>query len=269
MNLCFYTPKHPILKKYIEGYYFICDNLNGIVEKYWTFPNNYCIFTINQNSNLAFSTNKIHISPSRENSLFVSCVYRYTHPIEVVYEKPIHEITLYFKPLGLNYFINDPDTVFSKERASDFDISFPALKKEMDKVFQEEDRESQIEAFEEYWLSIFRNKDLSLVQKVLSDVESNMKIEEVAKKNHISRKHLNALFLKYLGKPAVEYRKIHRFRRSLTESKALKNLTELSYENLFYDQSHLIKNFKALAGINPKLFFKNVNTQNKNVWLYI
>lgn len=269
MNLFFYKPRNPILKKYIEGYYFINDYLNNATEEYYTFPNNYSILTISKNSTLTFLSDKIHIRPSPQESLFVSLVYRYVNPIRVMYEKPIEEITFYFKPLCLNYFVENSKKIYSEQDKTSLEETFPDIRKRMNEVFQEKNRDNQIEILENYWLSIFKNKDLNIMHKILLNVESNMRIDEVASHYNISRKHLNTLFLKYIGKPAVEYRKIHRFRKSLNNNRELKNFTELSYENLFYDQSHLIKDFKALTGISPKIFFKNINIDNENIWLYI
>jgi len=35
------------------------------------------------------------------------------------------------------------------------------------------------------------------------------------------------------------------------------NLTDLAYENGYYDQAHFIKDFKAFTGMSPKQFFKD------------
>src|SRR5690606_17615354 len=126
-------------------------------------------------------------------------------------------------------------------------------------IFNETDRQKQIELLENYWLSKFIKKDFSLIEQILADVEADLKIEDIAIKNNISRKHINTLFSKHIGKTPSEYRKIYRFRKSLLKYKNNKNLTTLSYENLFYDQSHFIKDFKALTKINPNWFFKNVD----------
>lgn len=269
MNLSFYTPKDPTLNKYIEGYYFICDNEKNSLEKYRTFPNNYCILTINLNSNIKCSINTIQVIPSPKQCLTVSCVHRYIHPIEVSYEKPVHEITLYFKPLGINCFTNDPSGLFYKNIITDIDACFQDLTNQMIKIFREPNRTLQVEALEIYLLSIFVYKDLPFVHDILAGLESNLKIEEVAKRRDISRKHLNSIVVKHLGKTAVEYRNIHRFRNTLKKYREQKNLTELSYENLFYDQSHFIKTFKSLTGLNPKSFFKNVDTEKGNIWFHI
>lgn len=271
LQIQFYTPTNEILKQYIEGYYFICDDQSEGKIKYLTFPNNYCIVTSNLNSSVILDKNKITILPSTIKNVYTSLVYRYVDPIEVYYEKPINEITIYFKPLGLNQFINDSNlnNMFSQNDMIEFAPSLPDFKQTMHTIFHIKDRNTQIKMLDDYWLSKLMIKDLDTVKLILSDIESNMKIEEIAKKHHISRKHLNKIILKHLGKSPTEYRKIYRFRSAIGNKKGLKNLTELSYENLFYDQSHLIKDFKTLTKINPNTFFKNINTENKNIWLFI
>ena len=265
----FYIPKNELLKKYIEGYYFISDDQKLGTEKYWTFPNNYFILTTNLNSKVKLGENTISITPSKIQNIYSSYVYRYISPIEVFYEKPINEITIYFKPLGINNFINDPEALFSQTKIKKFTAPFRDFETKMFEVFKTPDRQLQIEKLENYWLSKLTENDFTQIRKILTDVESDLKIEEVAQKNRLSRKHLCQLFKKHLGKSPSEYRKIYRFRNALNNMKHLKNLTELSYENLLYDQSHLIKDFKSLTSINPRAFFKNVDTNNKNVWLFI
>lgn len=269
MQLQFYTPENDILKQYIEGYYFVCDNQPGGTEKYLTFPNNYCIVTTNLNSNVRLDKSKISIVPSLMENIYASFVYHYTNPIEVHYEKPIQEITIYFKPLGINYFVNNLETMFSQKQMTEFTPQFSDFKTEMNKIFHIENRELQIDALEAYWLSKLIVKNLVLIERILSDIESNMRIEDIAKRHNISRKHLYKMVQKNLGKSPIEYRKIFRFRNAISNKKEVKNLTELSYENSFYDQPHLIKNFKDLTKSNPGSFFKNVNTENKNVWRFI
>lgn len=264
----FYTPQNDILKQYIEGYYFLSDHGTGTNKKYVTFPNNYGIVTVNLNSTIKFDKHKILIAPSSVNTIHTSFVYRYVNPIEVHYATPFQEITIYFKPLGINHFVNNLENMFSQNQMTEFSPQFSDFKSEMNKIFHITDRASQIRELEAYWQSKLIVKDLTFMKMILSDVESNLKIEEIAKKHHISRKHLNNIVKKNLGKSLVEYRKIFRFRNTISNKKDLKNLTELSYENSFFDQSHLIKDFKSLTKINPNLFFKNVNTENKNVWLF-
>lgn len=267
MKLEFYTPKNTLLKKYIEGYYFFAENETNEPVHYRTFPNNYCIVSVNQNTDTTFINNKITISPSSEKNISATLVFRYISPIEVYYEKLVNEITIYFKPLALNHFTNDLETVFLKNEATY--NPFPDFKQEMEKILNLSSREQQIEELEKYWISKLVIKDLDLMQLIVADIEADLKIEDIAKKHKISRQHIHKMFLKTIGKSPSEYRKIYRFRNSITRKKKIKSLTELSYDNLFYDQSHFNKDFKELTTINPKVFFNNVDTEKENVWLFI
>ena len=78
----------------------------------------------------------------------------------------------------------------------------------------------------------------------------------------------------HLCKSPSDFKKIHRFREALKSKKDKKNsptLTALSYDMLFYDQSHLIKDFKSLTGLPPKNFFKNLTSHDdgKINWLFL
>lgn len=267
MKLQFYTPTHPVLKKYIEGYYFFAKEETNEPVHYWTFPNNYCIVCINQNAKMTFEKNKITVVPSSENNITANLVFRYTSPLEVYYEKMVNEITIYFKPLALHHFMNDLETVFL-QKETEYN-PFPDFKQKMEAIFNLTTRKQQIDELEKYWVSKLVIKDLELMQLILSDIEADLKIEDIAKKHTISRQHIHKMFLKTLGKSPSEYRKIYRFRNAITRKKKIKSLTELSYDNLFYDQSHFNKDFKELTTINPKVFFNNVDIEKENLWLFI
>ncbi|WP_428229062.1 helix-turn-helix domain-containing protein [Flavobacterium sp.] len=270
MNLEFYKPKNTLLQKYIEGFYFIVEDSKSDPLIYRTFPNNYVIIAIAQNISLTQSEGIMIISPSKENNILANIIYRYNTPIEISYLKLINEITIYFKPLGLNFFIDNVDVFYSKDHTKKIEFDpYTDFKAEMEKIFNINDRQKQIETLELYWLSKFREKDVSLTEELIKDIEADAKITEMAKKYKISRQYLSKIFQKNVGKPPSEYRKIHRFRRSIIEQNKAKNLTELSFDNLFYDQSHFIKDFQDLTHNNPKFFFKNVDTQKENVWLFI
>ena len=269
MTIEFHTPKNERLQELIEGYYFITDKEIGGSERYLTFPNNYCIVTTNLNSEVEISTCNISILPSGTENIYTSIVHRYVRPIRIYYEKPIREITMYFKPLGLNHFVDNPNNLFSKDRTSDVNSLLPGLNTEMLTIFNSQTRELQIQELEELWLSLLKENDFTRMQAILDDLELLHRIEYIAEKQNISRKHLNAIFSGYLGKSPGEYQKIFRFRKAISSKGGIRNLTEMAYENYFYDQSHLIKDFKALTNIKPKSFFRDVDSDQKNVWLFI
>jgi AraC-like DNA-binding protein len=70
-------------------------------------------------------------------------------------------------------------------------------------------------------------------------------------------------------KTPSEYRKVQRFRNTLLKQKITPNLTDLSNDNLYFDQSHFIKHFRELTDTKPSDFFKKVEIDKENIWLYL
>ncbi|WEK70812.1 MAG: AraC family transcriptional regulator [Candidatus Chryseobacterium colombiense] len=264
MKVNFYKPNHPVLEKYIEGYYFIAKDDSDTTLNYLTFPDNYFIISACENISFFRDGNKIEIDASEEENIIIDFVSRCNSPVEILYKQPINEITVYFKPLGIYHFFSSPESRFLEKEIISSDC-----KEVMKTILAKQDRKNQIDMLEKYWLSKYQEKELTTVQSIINDLDSDLKIEEIAAKYTISRQYVNKLCTKYLGKPASEFRKIQRFRNAVSLNKNMKNLTELSYENLFYDQSHFIKNFKDLTKLQPQKFFRNVNTEEKNIWFFI
>ncbi|WP_345988467.1 helix-turn-helix domain-containing protein [Chryseobacterium sp. Chry.R1] len=264
MDIHFYQPRNPVLKKYIQGYYFMDKDESASSIRYLTFPNNFFIVSACQDAEIRSDEGSMEIYHSPIKNIVIDLVSRCTGSTEIFYEKPINEITIYFKPLGIYHFFNADKCLILKDKilSSDF-------REAMDKILNEHGKEIQIKALEDYLLSKFIDKHLTGAENIIKDLENDISILDIAEKNGITRQYVNKITKRFAAKPASEYRKINRFRNSLLQNKQVKNLTELSYENLFYDQSHFIKDFKELTQITPKTFFKKVNTEQNNIWLFI
>jgi len=70
----------------------------------------------------------------------------------------------------------------------------------------------------------------------------------------LSDKQLNRVFAEYVGSMPKEFIRIVRLQRALylLQNSATENFTQLAYECGFYDQAHLIKEFKAFSGYTAK-----------------
>ncbi|WP_343658443.1 AraC family transcriptional regulator [Chryseobacterium sp.] len=264
MEVTFYQPTHPVLKEYIEGYYFVEKDDSHQPIRYLTFPDNYFIVSACQDVSIAQSKGRVEIMRSPSENMVIDFVSRCSVPTEIFYQQSVNEVTVYFKPLGIYHFFNA-----DKNQDLQQEIHIADFKDIMNGILKESDRKTQIEILENYWLSKFRKKDMILAYAILDDFENELSIEEIAVKNKITRQYVNKISQRYLAKPASEFKKIQRFRNVLISNKKTRNLTELSYENLFYDQSHLIKDFKELTRISPGKFFDHVDTEKNNIWLFI
>ena len=257
MNFQFYRPKNEILKKYIEGFYFIKEDKKAAPVSYLTFPNNYCILTINRNFKVEISEHKVTLESSEVKNLTASLVTRYTEPLHIQYHHLIDEITIYFKPLGINYFIDDVSKIFESGPLlnPDFLLDFATTLSELFDV----ERNDQLAQLEECLLANIKNTKADLITSIVNDLEAGIAVATIADQHHISRQYLGRLFKSKLGKTPSEFKKIDRFQKTFKAHKSARNLTELSTLE-FYDQSHFNKDFKKFTGKSPNQFFKNVNT---------
>lgn len=268
MNVQHYKPKNRTLKKHIAGYYFITKNESKLPIRYLTFPTNFPVVSTSQDSDVKFDFEKIVVTPSKDKRIVTDLVVRYTKPFEVFYQKPVNEITIKFKTLGLNRFVPNLSEYFNNGFYMNFQ-PFDDLNLEMQSIFDIENRDEQIERLEKYWLSKIRNVELDRLEKIVTDLEGEQSIAVISEKHKISRQYLNKMFLKNIGKTPSEYRKVHKFRKALIDFQKVNNLTELTYESLFYDQSHFIKEFKSLTNIKPSSFFKNIDSNKEIAWLFL
>ncbi len=268
MKMEFYRPINEVLKRYIEGYYFISPDENAERLHYWTFPNNFFIVSVSRDVEIETQQHKITVRPAQRENIMANFVSRYTSPIEVMVEGELNELTIYFKPLAINYFLDNVHELLKQGNALDFN-PFEDFIPTMKALLQEGDRNLQRQNLEDYWLSKLKPSAAGLMERVIADIESGMKIGDIALQNNFSRQYLNRLFTRNVGKSPSEFYRIHRFRKVINQQKNIRNLTELSYESLFYDQSHLIRDFKQLTNVNPYAFFKNVDTSSASIWLFI
>jgi AraC-like DNA-binding protein len=81
------------------------------------------------------------------------------------------------------------------------------------------------------------------------------RIDDVAREIGISRQHLARQFLHHVGVPPKTFARVMRFRRMLDSlGDADADWADVAVRHGYYDQSHLIGEFRELAGTTPNAF---------------
>jgi AraC-like DNA-binding protein len=193
---------------------------------------------------------------------------RYELPLHVQQKGKIDKVTIVFKPLGLNHFIDVP---FNKIAPYPTQIFTEWIKVEnsvvfLNQFFNECNNDKRILILENYLLSLYKpfteHPFLNDVLYMLNDFNKEVSIEDIAIHCSLSSRTLDRVFKKHLAISPVGFRKIARFRHSLKNklfSNEFDTLTKIGYESNFYDQSYFIKVYKNLTGQNPKTFFNSIN----------
>ncbi|KAA2240876.1 AraC family transcriptional regulator [Chitinophaga agrisoli] len=108
----------------------------------------------------------------------------------------------------------------------------------------------------------------SYVHKAVSTIlqqKGDVRIDELIRATGVSVKHLDNSFKQFAGvtpKTLCNIIKLNYFIR-YREQHPSKTLTECAYEASFYDQSHLIRLFKAFTCQSPRAYFSEVHYINE------
>ncbi len=83
-------------------------------------------------------------------------------------------------------------------------------------------------------------------------------IPTILKELNITERTFQRIFKCYLGITANQYRRICQFHFSFSQlkGKGFEKLTDVAYENGYFDQSHYIRSFKAFTKTTPKDYLK-------------
>lgn len=265
MKIETFYPRHAILKEHIEYYYFLKTYSRDFKSAYYSFPNTLQSFNIHKNASCEIGSNSTHVYGVQEKKYLMIAQGKYESPLQVLLEGRLDKVTINFKPLGLNHFIRKPLAAVTPEHSQSFheweqDVA------SLDAFFNTNDNETRVDLLEEYLLKQYQPLDNeALLQKAihsLMDFTTELPVQVIAENLSVSVRSFNRLFYNNMGITPVSFRKIARFRHSLTNrlfNEKFKNLTDIGYESNFYDQAYFVKMYKKITGSNPGKFFKSVD----------
>lgn len=121
------------------------------------------------------------------------------------------------------------------------------------------DRISIIEAFLRNRLANSKTIDhviKSTVETILT-ANGQLSINELSRKTNINRRQLSRKFSSDIGLSPKQLSKTIRLQATLKMllTDNVTSLTDLAYENEYFDQAHFIKEFKEFTGLTPREFY--------------
>jgi AraC-like DNA-binding protein len=262
MNISIFKPKNTLLKKYINSYFFL-EQSETEKSDFLIFPSLYPNYSFSMNTNTEIINNNRVITKQINSNLVESfLIADNSQPMHYTYSGEIYELSISFKPLGINSFLSkDFNYYVNKGYVSHF--PYDDIQKTMMSILKMPNKEEAIDALEIYLISKYKPFKHIFLNDIVEDffeAKNNFNIEAITKKHRLSRQTLNTYFKKYICRSAVESKRIIRF-RSASENFFQNTLTKLTYDVNYFDQSHLIKDFKAFTGLSPKQFFAQIYTK--------
>lgn len=171
----------------------------------------------------------------------------------------IGTILVYFTEIGFTHFASHPanelfnlslslEDVFDKNKVNE-------VKEKLALAFTDERR---IKILEHFFLSqlkdIQTDKVILEAVKLIYQNKGNIRIKELNEKLFISQSPFEKRFRKVVGTTPKKFASIVRFHAVLNDMNQTKTLTQICYENNFFDQAHFIKDFKQFTGDTSEHF---------------
>lgn len=268
-----YIPKAAELQKHIAMFYIFTDTKPEKFS-YYVFPHTYTNISFIKNASIYRDGNQIIITSdeSRNNLHAAEITSKYTRPLTVSYTGSFDEISIVFKPLGVNYFFDTPisSVITNYTQALESKEWLNACKT----CFTYSTIDERLAFIEAFLIQNLMPKNYNLLEQaiaLLENTDNDYSLEDIAQKLGVSAKTLTRKFQQELCCTPSEYKRIARFRVAVNTrllNTELKSLTDLSYQSNFYDQSYFIKEFKKLTRLNPKKFFDTISAfeENKIIW---
>jgi AraC-like DNA-binding protein len=268
MDIETFYPNNPVLGKHIEYYYFQKTNSDDFYAEYHAFPNTLQALNIHKNIRCDIDSGTVKITGVKESNYLMVLQGRFQLPLHVQLRGRIDKVTIIFKPLGLNHFMNAPfnkvagqyTQVFTEWMEDDTCSAF------LHSFYKEDKSENRAPVLEQYLMNRYQPQpELDILYpslELLHNFDEQHSIEEVANRSGLNTRTFNRLFLRHIGLTPSAFRKIARFRNSLKNkisSDHPATLTQIGYESNFYDQSYFNKEYKKTTGQTPSKFFNSID----------
>ena len=180
-----------------------------------------------------------------------------------------------FRPTGACHFFNFPLSEIENQSVDMKKIFNSEIRQIEELLYLKDTIKEKMAVIENFLIrrySPIPSYDDLLIQKGI-EIVKNRKGQTNAKYLsdclYTTPKTLERKFSKYLGKTTKQIIKLIRFQAILQDLSINKNLslTEYTYRNGYFDQSHFIKDFKTYSGYTPKDFLVkypdfNINADN-------
>jgi len=179
----------------------------------------------------------------------------------------VNTFAIRFYPYGFANFISVPLNDLAKtETPIEMLFGEEVAKKLEQDIIQATDTKQRI-AIIECFLQDKLNDQVTVSNIVSTTIDTllatkgSASITDILKGDLSKRRQLERMFVKQVGVSPKQLGKLIRLQSALKMllNKEDESLTNIAYNNEYYDQAHFTKDFKEFTGVNPKEFLGNDN----------
>lgn len=239
------------LKDYIK-YYVVSEN--DVESEYKVFPSSGLVIGFQYKGQLS------SVKDNTLNKLTSAGITGITDGYKVFKNSAdIGTILVYFTEIGFTHFSSNPaNELFNLSLSLDDIFNKNEISEVEEKLIIATTDKQRIKIVEQFLLSQLKDiqADKLIVEaiKLIYQSKGTIRVKDLNEKLFISQSPFEKRFRKVVGTTPKKFTSIIRFNSVLDNLNETKSLTEICYENNFFDQAHFIKDFKHFTGQTPEHF---------------
>ncbi len=239
------------LKPYIKHFVVL---ENELASEYKVFPTSGLVIGIQYKGQLS------SVKDNKESKLTTAGITGITDSFKVFKNSAdIGTILIYFTETGFTHFASHPaNELFGLSLSLDDIFDKNSVMGVEERLAMANTDILRIKIVEQFLVSqlkdIGTDKLIMEAVKLIYKSKGTIRIKELNDKLFISQSPFEKRFRKVVGTTPKKFASIVRFNTVLDNLNEAKTLTEICYENNFFDQAHFINNFKQFTGDTPENF---------------
>jgi AraC-like DNA-binding protein len=183
---------------------------------------------------------------------------------DIKYADSLTVFSIYLYPHGLSMFFDLPMSELLNQTVSLRHLLKEKSERLEDDLFEAVTFEEKVNVVEHFFLErLKRNYNeykFARIDHCIDVINQNfgaVDIETLTSEACLSRKQLERTFSDFIGLSPKQFLKVVRFQNVINKKskEPFVSLTELAYDCGYFDQSHMVKDFRSLSGLSPKDYF--------------
>jgi len=252
-----YHVQHPLLKNYIKFFWELHIEKTQLNHKIIPQRNINLRFNLSETPHYVCLNGKDHLLED----VYFSGLHDHFRNAHLKLNGKVDVLGVCFFPECFFPFLKIPVSEFKNKVLGAIEVGFKIADTINERLKDAPDVAARLEILENELALLLYNgnhtpESFRKLFNALKQSDNSLQIYEFCQRNNIGMRKLERMYNKYVGLSANTYVTLNRFHNSL--NRLLYNdysrLSDLAYDNDYFDQTHFIKEFKRYAGNTPKSF---------------